>query len=1151
MLGTGANMNKKTPSTSAKKSTATVQKTITSFFTKGPPKTPTHKAAEPSDDTDLDAALSFNTKVSDTRDATPMSNATPSNGGSGKTQADNSSSSMDVDGEDEMAGSRSAGKKRLNYVISDDEEDVGASGRKKQGKTLKTKKRRTIDSDDDDADGDFKPDEASGDDDVDYVSDAAASEHEVPDSEEEDEVPLKKKTKKPYKAEAAMKTPAKKSLAQFRSPGFSSPASGVPDDDAMSDIKTPVSTKYSSPLTSTSDKKKARAADFKDRNEKRYAWLQDERDAEKRRPTDEGYDPRTLYIPKEAWNHFSPFESQFWQIKSTHWDTVVFFKKGKFYELYEKDADIAHQQFDWKLTDRVNMKMCGVPENSFETWASQFVAKGYKVAKVDQVETAVGKEMREKKHGQGNKKEDKVIRRELTMVLTAGTLVDAQLLTNDMSTYCMSIKEEVVADHQPPSFGICFVDTATAEFHVSFFEDDIERTKFETLLLQLKPKELVLEKGLVSQKTARVLKNSVNNVQYNYLIPDKEYWDSVATMDELRRSYGFDKSDSGEIGWPKVIDELADQPLALSAMGGLLSYLRTLKLDKELVTAGNFHIYDPLRQSGTLVLDGQTLQNLDVFENSSNGDINGTLFKLLNHCITPFGKRMFKSWVCHPLKDIEAINDRLDAVDDMYTLSGLQDILGSCLTSMPDLERVISRIHAGTCRVKDFIIALAAFDKLFTTIEDLQSFADNVKSKRLRALLEKGFPGELKDQLTFFKNAFDHRDAMESGVIVAHTGYDEVFDEANDNFVKVEEEFEEYRKEQMSVLNTRNITYKDMGKDLYLMEVPAKVKVPNSWKLMSKTQSVQRYYTNVIESLLKKFLQVRELREEALKNVRARMFEKFDEHYQDWLKVIKNIAEIDCYLGLALCRDAIGSPCCRPQFVESDENVFEVEELRHPSVIMAQLGCYVPASSFRLTPFDRIFTRIGANDNILAGQSTFMVELSETSKILREATPRSLVILDELGRGTSTFDGYAIAFAVLHHLLTQTQCLGLFSTHYGMLTREFEDNPLVALNFMNFVSNEDQREVTFLYKLTKGASPKSFGMNVASMAGVPGEIVDKAEEVAAKFEQDLKMTRIREGGSGAIKMSRHADFSYLWQGKSAKSLKGLSPILRSLAPTPE
>ena len=186
------------------------------------------------------------------------------------------------------------------------------------------------------------------------------------------------------------------------------------------------------------------------------------------------------------------------------------------------------------------------------------------------------------------------------------------------------------------------------------------------------------------------------------------------------------------------------------------------------------------------------------------------------------------------------------------------------------------------------------------------------------------------------------------------------------------------------------------------------------------------------------------------------------------------------------------------------------------------MGCFVPAKSFKFTPFDRIFTRIGANDNIMAGQSTFMVELTETSKILKEATPRSLVILDELGRGTSTFDGYAIAYAVLHHLLMQTRCLGLFSTHYGNLAQEMETNPLVGMYFMGFHQNEQEKHITFLYKLTKGRCPKSYGMNVALLAGVPEEIVSKAEEIASAFESQDKLVSM-----DSISLYHQCDYSML------------------------
>ncbi|KAJ3210844.1 DNA mismatch repair protein msh6 [Entophlyctis luteolus] len=898
----------------------------------------------------------------------------------------------------------------------------------------------------------------------------------------------------------ATSTPSRASLSQFT---LSNNGDQTPRTPATA--KTPMSAK-STPFAS--EKKKDRADDFAKRNTERYSWLLDERDENKRRPGEEGYDPRTLFIPQSAWNSFSAFEHQFWEIKCKHWDTIVFFKKGKFYELYEKDAEVAHKEFDWKLTDRVNMKMAGAPEMSFDSWASQFVARGYKVAKVDQVENAIAKDMNKKKQTGPVSKKDNIIRRELTMVLTSGTLVDTQLLTSEMSTYCMSIKEDYSLNE--PSFGIAFVDTSTAEFRLSWFTDDSDRTRLETLLMQLKPKELVLEKGGLHAKTQKLIKNCLNNPLCNYLMPDTEYWSSAATIDELSRTYYFGKlSESAEVfvEYPSAVAACIEEPIAVSSLGGLLSYLRTLKLDKDLVSARNFNVYDPLSQSGHLVLDGQTLLNLEVFENTSDGSAEGTLFKLLNGCITAgeSGKRLFKSWVCHPLQDVRAINNRLDAVDDIQNSLDFQDTLLS--------------------------------------------------------------------ELKFFDEAFDHSNGLATTEIIANVGYDEIYDETTARVDRILAEFEAHRKDKERELSCK-LSYRDLGKDLFQLEVPTSKKVPKSWVLMTKTQSVSRYYTPEIKEILERYLEAREERDQASKNVRGRMFAKFDEYYPEWLTVTRRIAEIDCLLSLALCvARMMDGPVCRPVFVESSHGgVFDVRDLRHPcartepgkdfipndtvlgrespnmilltgpnmggkstllrqtciAVIMAQLGCYVPATSCTMTPFERIFTRIGAHDNILAGQSTFMVsgirwlspflpvannaafeqvELSETSKILREATARSLVILDELGRGTSTFDGFAIAFSVLYHLVTKTCCLGLFSTHYGMLTKEFEDNPLVALKHMSFVSEENKHQVTFLYKLAEGPSPKSFGMNVAMMAGVPASIVDTAERVAEDFERKLKMTK--------------------------------------------
>ena len=284
-----------------------------------------------------------------------------------------------------------------------------------------------------------------------------------------------------------------------------------PDDIAPSTSSRPAKSTKKPATGSAARPQKAHTKD----PEQRHVWLADIKDADGNKPGTPEYDPRTLYIPPLAWKGFSPFETQYWEIKKKFWDTIVFFKKGKFYELYEQDATVGHQLFDLKMTDRVNMRMVGVPEASLDHWANQFVAKGFKIARVDQMETALGKDMRERDEKAGKKsgkpqKEEKVIRRELASVLTAGTLVDGAMLQQDMSTYCAAIKEREVDGM--PAFGIAFVDTATAQFQLCDFVDDVDMTKFETFVAQIRPGELVLEKVGRSSSTVPYLKLITNTV---------------------------------------------------------------------------------------------------------------------------------------------------------------------------------------------------------------------------------------------------------------------------------------------------------------------------------------------------------------------------------------------------------------------------------------------------------------------------------------------------------------------------------------------------------------------------------------------------------------------------------------------------------------
>ena len=935
--------------------------------------------------------------------------------------------------------------------------------------------------------------------------------------------------------------------------------------------------------------------------EQRHAWLDDVRDIDRNPPGHPDYDPRTLYIPPIAWRNFSPFEKQYWEIKQKFWDTIVFFKKGKFYELYENDATIGHQLFDLKLTDRVNMRMVGVPESSLPMWANQFVAKGFKIARVDQQETALGKDMRErdeKSGGFGSKKskDDKVIRRELACVLTAGTLVDGSMLQDDMSTYCVAIKESEVDDM--PAFGIAFVDSATGQFNVSEFIDDADLTRFETFVAQTRPQELMLEKGGVTAKTLRILKHNTGPTTiWNYLKPGKEFWEGHITAKEIEAEDYFPSE------WPQVLVEAKEKDLVMSALGALIQYLRTLKIERELITIGNFSWYDPIRKATSLVLDGQTLINLEIFANSYDGGVEGTLFQLLNRCITPFGKRMFKHWVCHPLVDSKKINARLDAVDSLNADAKVRDRFTSQMTKMPDLERLISRVHAGTCKVQDFVKVLEGFEQIDHTMSLLRDGTGRASdSEGVIGQLIAAMP-DLGPRLKYWHEAFDRNKARESGQMVPEPGVEEDFDNSQATIESINKKFDMLITRWREELGSSKICYRDNGKEIMQMEVPLKLKVPKDWDQMSATSTVKRYYFPELRNLVRKLQEAQETHTQISKDVARKLYAKFDEHYEIWLAAVKVIAQLDCLISLAKASTSLGHPSCRPEFVDEDPNTgkatLDLVDLRHPcllskvddfipndivlggahpnltlltganaagkstvlrmtciAVIMAQIGCYLPCASACLTPFDRIMSRLGAQDHIFAAQSTFFVELAETKKILSEATPRSLVILDELGRGTSSHDGVAVAQAVLHHLASHVGCLGFFATHYHSLAREFADHPEVAPKRMAILVDDADRRVTFLYKLEEGTAEGSFGMHCASMCGIRGEVIERAEEAAREWEISHVMHAGKarssddaEEGVGEVPLGILSDLAWILREKEdgeEVTEKGLEVLMKCI-----
>ena len=448
--------------------------------------------------------------------------------------------------------------------------------------------------------------------------------------------------------------------------------------------------------------------------EERYSWLLNIRDAEGRPPSDPLYDPRTLYIPPSSWTAFTPFERQYWELKKNLFDTVVFFKKGKFYELYEMDADIGSREFDLKMIDRVNMRMVGVPEASYEMWASRFVAAGYKVARVDQTETAVGKSIREK-DAKVKSKEDKIIKRELTCILTAGTITEPSMINGDEGQFCLAIKECVSSECSTEiPLGLAILDASIASFRFSDFVDDANRTMLETILIQLQPKEILLEKGKVSIDSKTTIKRALPNARITEFAPGKDYPGRDKTIELLDTADYFSNCD-----WPLTLKKQCDQRcLSFEAFGALLVYLRSLKLDKSLISQLNFSPFDAQFETNSLIIDGNSLINLDVVPSCLRSSVSvadpkkGTLLSIVDFCSTGFGRRRLNTWVCHPLRSAHQIRARQGSVMYLLNNARVANELRNIIRALPDMERALSQVHSCSIKTKDFLALFDAFRRV-------------------------------------------------------------------------------------------------------------------------------------------------------------------------------------------------------------------------------------------------------------------------------------------------------------------------------------------------------------------------------------------------------------------------------------------------------
>lgn len=758
--------------------------------------------------------------------------------------------------------------------------------RASKDKASKAKRRRiVVASDSDESDEEFKPEHAaSSSEDEDEEAAVNSGEEEKASSQESEAdspvKPLKRKrpaaksaNAKPKKPAVGSATPARAAAAVTAGTKSRLLAFSAPDDFE----------------SQTDGSGSAGGAAIWDHE--KLEWLQDgkRKDRKRRRQTDEDYDPSTLYVPEDFLNRVTPGMRRWWQLKSEMLDTVIFYKVGKFYELYHMDAVVGVNELTLTFM-KGTWAHSGFPEIGFARFSNLLVMKGYKVARVEQTETPEMMEARCKSMAKPTKF-DRVVKREVCRILTRGTQTYSVLdgaPSESQSKFLLSLKEKAEDESSGRSrtYGVCFVDTSVGCFRIGQFSDDRHCSRLRTLTSHFSPAEVLFEKGNPSVETRKILKASLSSALQEGLHAGTQFWDAQKTLKSLSEEDYFQETSGGERGaggsfLPALLktmtsesDSLCLTPkegceLALSAFGGCIFYLKKCLIDQELLSMANFEEYVPVdveleKASGStssfaqtrqrMVLDGVTLANLEIFQNGSGGT-EGTLLERLDTCSTPFGKRLLKQWLCAPLCNPTSIKDRLDAVEDLMGAQAQAAEVSDLLKKLPDLERLLSKIHSiGTPlkgqdhpdsravlyedvtyskrKITDFLSALEGFNTMQEVVSALAPVSDEFRSTLLLQVVspkteKDGLFPDLSAELERWETAFDHQKASSTGVITPKEGFDPEYDQALAGVKSCERELKEYLERQKKRLGCKSVAFWGTGRNRFQMEVPDSVSERN------------------------------------------------------------------------------------------------------------------------------------------------------------------------------------------------------------------------------------------------------------------------------------------------------------------------------------
>ncbi len=858
----------------------------------------------------------------------------------------------------------------------------------------------------------------------------------------------------------------------------------------------------------------------------------------------------------------TPMLTQYRQIKTRFPDAIVLFRLGDFYETFDADAKIAARELELVLTSRsfakgVRLAMAGVPHHHVQSYIAKLIEKGYKVALVEQLEDP--------------KKVKKLVKRDVIRVITPGTVVEDALLRAKSENYLAAIVRErprprSVHPEQPvprssrenevqrsavEGFGLAVIDISTGEFATTQIEGIDAKSKLLDELERVQASEYVLPQSLADDEEFSARLKAIRNARISPV--DDRAAETENARAELLDHFGVATLE------PFGCEEL---PLAIGAAGAVLHYLKsnqpilprsTGEGEKVGALAHLNHLWT-YSLADYMTLDSATRRNLELTAPFiSAPDLKHfsqrSLFGVLDHSVTAMGARLLKRWIHQPLLDLEKINARLDAVDELChsaTDAFLREDLRKLLDGLYDVERLVGRIGFGNANARDLI----GLKRALLRLPQIKARLREAHSARLRELENQ--LDELQDVADLIQRALvdDPPIFIKEGGLIK-SGYEPLLDELRDGAARGKSwlsELEEKEKQRTGIKNLR-VRYNEVFG--FFIEVPRSLGhlIPKDYERRATISHAERYVTPELKSQEAHIIatedRVKDLEYDLFVEVRREVAT----HAARLQTAARILAQLDA-LG-ALAEAATHYGYVKP--IVDDGEVIEIREGRHPvverylregdaerfvpndarldsdaqrviiltgpnmsgksvfirqvalMVLMAQMGSFVPASSARFGLTDRIFTRVGASDDIAQGRSTFLVEMSETSHILRHATPRSLVVLDEVGRGTSTYDGISLAWAIAEEIHNVVGAKTLFATHYHELTQlEFAESIREhgsAVKNYTMAIKERGDEVVFLRQVIEGGAEKSFGIHVARLAGLPSRVVERAEQVLRGLEE--------------------------------------------------